>query len=126
MPRTLFRHADAPRFEVEGVTITGYASPARGCASVSTWKLVLHPGASSPVHELTTDEAFVALRGTAVVILDGEEFSFSHGDGLSVPPSTPFQIRNDGVETFEAVACMTAGGKARVGHETPFSPPWAL
>jgi mannose-6-phosphate isomerase-like protein (cupin superfamily) len=126
MPTTLFRDGAAPHFEAEGVIVTGYASPSRGCASVSMWKLVLQPGARSPLHELTTDEAFVALRGSAVVILNGEEFSFSPGDGLSVPPSTPFQIRNDGADPFEAVACMTAGGKARVGEEAPFSPPWAL
>jgi quercetin dioxygenase-like cupin family protein len=126
MPRTLIRRAEAPRFAHDGTRVTGYASPSRGSASVAVWRLVLEPGAASPIHQLTQDEAFLALSGVATVELAGEEFRLETGDGLSVPPGIPFRIRNAGAEPFEAVACMAAGGLAQVGDDEPFAPPWAV
>ncbi len=126
MPRTLIRREDAPQFGQAGTRVAGFASPSRGSATVSMWRFVLDPGAGSPVHQLTHDEAFVALRGRATVELAGEEFPLDAGDGLSVPPHTPFRIQNAGPEPFEAVACMAAGGQAVVGEAPPFVPPWAV
>lgn len=126
MPKTHIRREDAPQFDLGGTRVTAYASPSRGSAGVAAWRLVLDPGAESPLHELTGDEAFVAIAGEAQVELAGEEFRLRAGDGLSVPPRTPFRIRNAGGEPFEAVACVAAGAQARVGGGEPFSPPWAL
>ena len=126
MPKTLIRREDAPRFVHEGTEVRGFSSPSRGSASISAWRVTLAPGAVSPLHELTLDEAFLALRGVATVELAGETFELREGDGLSVPPRTAFRIRNGGTEPFEAVACMSAEGQARVGGEPPFTPPWAL
>src|ERR671928_2250388 len=111
---SIIRDHDAPRFEQEGVTVTGLASPSRGCATVSAWRVVLEPGAGSPEHTLTSDEAFVALRGRARVELDGEAHDLAAGDCLVVAPERAFSIRNDGAEPFEAVCCMAAGGEAGV------------
>jgi mannose-6-phosphate isomerase-like protein (cupin superfamily) len=122
---TIIRSQDAPRFGHDGVDVTGLASPSRGCATVSAWRVVLHPGAASPEHELTSDEAFVALRGSARVQLDGEAHAIAAGDCLIVAPSRRFTIRNDGAEPFEAVCCMAAGGQAIVEGEGTFVPPWA-
>jgi mannose-6-phosphate isomerase-like protein (cupin superfamily) len=122
---TIIREQDAPRFGAAGVQVTGLAAPSRGCATVSAWRVVLDPGAASPEHELTSDEAFVALRGRATVRLDGEEASVRAGDCLVVAPERPFSIRNDGPEPFEAVCCMAAGGRAVVAGEGAFVPPWA-
>jgi mannose-6-phosphate isomerase-like protein (cupin superfamily) len=126
MPKTLIRRENAPTFDLAGTRVTAYASPSRGSAGVAAWRLVLDPGAESPLHELTGDEALVALAGEAQVELGGEEFRLTAGDGLSVPPRTPFRIRNAGTMPFEAVACMAAGAQARVGDGEPFSPPWAV
>ena len=63
MPETVIRLTDAPRFGDDGTEITGYASPTRGSDSVSAWKVLLQPGAGSPVHRLSTGEAFIALAG---------------------------------------------------------------
>jgi mannose-6-phosphate isomerase-like protein (cupin superfamily) len=121
---TLIRHDQAPRFVVDGTTVTGYASPSRGSSSISAWRLVLAPGASSPLHSLTTDEALVALSGEATITLAEREVQISAGDGISIPPEVPFRIANAGDVPFEAVACMAAGGQARVGDAT-FAPPWS-
>jgi quercetin dioxygenase-like cupin family protein len=121
----IIRNQDAPRFGQDGVSVTGLASPSRGCASISAWRVVLEPGAASPEHTLTSDEAFVALRGTARVELDGEAHDVGAGDCLVVAPDRAFRIRNDGAEPFEAVCCMAAGGRAVVPGEGAFVPPWA-
>ena len=122
---TIIRDGDAPRFGGDGVSVTGLASPSRGCATVSAWRVVLAPGAGSPEHTLTSDEAFVALRGAARVTLDGAEHDLRAGDCLVVAPEREFRIRNDGPEPFEAVCCMAAGGRAVVAGEGAFVPPWA-
>ena len=123
---TIIREHDAPRFGDEGVHVTGLASPSRGCATVSAWRVVLEPGAGSPEHTLTSDEAFVALRGRARVELAGEAHDLAAGDCLVVAPQRPFSIRNDGAEPFEAVCCMAAGGQAVVAGQGAFPPPWAV
>ncbi len=122
---TIIREQDAPRFGQDGVEVTGLASPSRGCETVSAWRVLLAPGAGSPEHTLTSDEAFVALRGSARVELDGEAEQLRAGDCLVVSPERRFTIRNDGAEPFEAVCCMAAGGQAVVEGEGSFVPPWA-
>jgi mannose-6-phosphate isomerase-like protein (cupin superfamily) len=122
---TIIREQDAPRFGQDGVEVTGLASPSRGCDTVSAWRVLLAPGAASPEHTLTSDEAFVALRGRARVELDGASEELRAGDCLVVAPERRFSIRNDGTEPFEAVCCMAAGGQAVVEGEGTFVPPWA-
>jgi mannose-6-phosphate isomerase-like protein (cupin superfamily) len=122
---TIIRDHDAPRYGDDGVSVTGLAAPSRGCATVSAWRVVLDPGAGSPEHTLTSDEAFVALRGTATVTLDGAAHDLRAGDCLVVAPERSFSIRNDGPEPFEAVCCMAAGGRAVVEGQGAFVPPWA-
>ena len=122
---TIIREQDAPRFGQDGVEVTGLASPSRGCHTVSAWRVLLAPGAASPEHTLTSDEAFVALRGSARVELDGEPEQLRAGDCLVVAPERRFTISNDGAEPFEAVCCMAAGGRAVVEGEGSFVPPWA-
>jgi mannose-6-phosphate isomerase-like protein (cupin superfamily) len=96
-----------------------------GCDTLSAWRVLLAPGAGSPEHTLTSDEAFVVLRGSARVELDGETEDLRAGDCLVVAPKRRFTIRNDGAEPFEAVCCMAAGGQAVVEGEGSFVPPWA-
>ena len=122
---TIIRDGDAPRFGEDGVSVTGLASPSRGCATVSAWRVRLEPSAGSPEHTLTSDEAFVALRGRARVELEGAAHDLSAGDCLVVAPQRAFTIRNDGPEPFEAVCCMAAGGQAVVAGQGAFVPPWA-
>jgi mannose-6-phosphate isomerase-like protein (cupin superfamily) len=122
---TIIREQDAPRFGQDGVEVTGLAAPSRGCETVSAWRIVLHPGAGSPEHTLTSDEAFVALRGVARVELEGEAQRLSAGDCLVVAPGRRFSISNEGPEPFEAVCCMAAGGEAVVEGQGSFVPPWA-
>src|SRR5262249_47131647 len=122
----IIRSQDAPQFGQDGVSVTGLASPSRGCATVSAWRIVLAPGAASPEHTLTRDEAFVALRGTAQVTLDGGDAELAAGDCLILGPDPQFTISTRGAEDWEAVCCMTGGGMGVVEGEGAFVPPWAV
>ncbi|WP_051222086.1 cupin domain-containing protein [Conexibacter woesei] len=117
--------ADAPRFGQDGFDMTGLAAPSRGCSTLSTWRIRAQPGAASPVHRLTSDEAFVVVRGELTATLDGQDVVVRAGDSLSVPPGVDFRIANRSAEPFEAIASMAAGGQATVGDGAPFTPPWA-
>lgn len=123
---TVIRHAEAPRFGDDGTEITGYASPTRGSHAVSAWKVVLHPGSSSPVHELTDTEAFITVRGRGTFEFDSRLHELSAGDAICVPKATPFRLANHGEEPFEAICCMAATGQARIADGVPFTPPWAV
>lgn len=125
MAPTLVRKEDAPRFEVHGAQVVGYASPSRGSPGLSAWRVSLDPGAQSPLHALEGDEVFLALRGEAEFRFAGETVRVRAGDGLTVPAGTTFAIATVGDGSFEAVACVQAGTRASVGGGAPFLPPWA-
>jgi quercetin dioxygenase-like cupin family protein len=125
MEPTLIRADDAPRFGQDGTDITGYASPSRGSEHVSAWRIRLDPGAGSPPHELTHGEAFIVLAGRGVFEVEGGRHEVGPGDAICVPADTSFRLANEGDEPFETVACMVAGGRARLAGGEPFVPPWA-
>src|SRR4051794_13880464 len=74
---------------------------------------------------LTSDEAFVALRGAARGTLAGDEHELRAGDCLVVSPDRQLAIRNDGPEAFEAGRCRARGGKAAPAGQGALAPPRA-
>jgi quercetin dioxygenase-like cupin family protein len=125
MSETVIRATDAPKFGEDGTDITGYASPSRGSGTVSAWRLVLAPGAGSPVHSLDTDEVFLVLAGRGTFEVEDRRHELRAGDTICVPPHLSFRLGNAHDEPFEAIACMAAGGRGRIGDGEPFVPPWA-
>ena len=116
---------DAPTFSQDGTTAVGYASPSRGAADLSLWRVRLDPGAGSPDHTLSREEVFLALEGDAVARLGDAEHPLAAGDCLVVPPGVPFSIAA-GPEGFGAVCAMAAGGEATILPDGPtLTPPWA-
>jgi quercetin dioxygenase-like cupin family protein len=127
MAATLIRAAEAPHFEVHGAEVVGYASPARGSASLAAWRLSLSPGAASPLHQLSVDETFIVLRGAADYEVEGNVLRVNTGDGVTVDANTSFRISAVGDQPFEAVAMVPMGRdrcEARVEGGLPFAPPW--
>ncbi|WP_320671758.1 cupin domain-containing protein [Patulibacter defluvii] len=121
----ILRAADAPTFRADGTTATGYAAPSRGSRDLSLWRVALAPGAASPAHQLSREEVFLALRGSAVVELDGRAETLTAGDCLLVPAGRPFALVA-GDDGFEAVCAMAAGGQATILPDGPtIVPPWA-
>jgi mannose-6-phosphate isomerase-like protein (cupin superfamily) len=116
---------DAPIFRQDGVTAVGYASPSRGATDLSLWRLSLAPGETSPRHSLSREEVFLALAGSAVATIDGDEHPFGGGDCLVVAAGAAFVLAA-GDEGLDAVCAMAAGGKATLLPDGPtISPPWA-
>jgi mannose-6-phosphate isomerase-like protein (cupin superfamily) len=122
---TLITAEAAPRFGQDGFALVGLAAPSRGCSTVSAWRLHAEPGAVSPVHRLTSDEVFVVVRGALEATIGDRVLTARPGDALAIPPGLEFSLANRGDEPCEAVACMAAGGQARIGDGAPFTPPWA-
>jgi quercetin dioxygenase-like cupin family protein len=92
---------------------------------VAAWKVLLPPGAASPVHQLTEGEAFIALAGRGTFEFSERVHEIATGDAICVPPHTPFRLANGADEPFEAICCMVAGGQGQIGDGEPFTPPWA-
>ncbi len=121
---TIIRDADAPCFELPGLTVRGLASPRRGARETSVWRIALAPGTPGTPHAVTREEVFVATAGTALVTLAGGTSELRAGDALVVPAGVPFSLSNPAGEPFEAIVSFPVGGQAVVGDGT-FTPPWA-
>jgi quercetin dioxygenase-like cupin family protein len=122
----LIKRTDAPHFDAGGTTVTGYAAPSRGASQLSVWSLELAPGSTSPLHEMDCEEVFLGLEGEIVATIDGDEHAVGPGDCLILPPRTPFSFHVPGEQAFRALACIPAGGQARlIPSGDTFAPPWA-
>src|SRR4051794_13854308 len=106
---TMILPADAPRFQRSGAEFTGLAAPSRGSRENAVWRLSLAPGAPPVVHQLTREEVFVALSGSARVTLAGAAHELPAGAALIVPPDTDFSLANTGSVPFEAIAVLPVG-----------------
>ncbi len=126
MGAILIRQEEAPRFEVHGATVIGYASPKRGSSRLAIWRVTLAAGASSPQHSLDADEIFTCLSGAADFFVDGGVVRVAAGDALTIVAGTEFRFSVVGSEPFSAMACVPSGCRARVEGGEAFEPPWAV
>ena len=102
------------------------ATPNRGSKENSVWRLQIPPHViAEGTHQVTKEEIFVALTGTADVSLAGRNLTLTSGSALVVPPNTDFSLSNSGSVPFEAVVVLPVGGQARLPGLEPFVPPWA-
>ena len=122
----LIKHTEAPVFDAEALTVTGYAAPSRGTSAVSMWQIELAPGSTSPPHYMDCEEVFLGVHGHAVASIDENNHPLGPGDCLILPAGTTFTFHVPGDEPFRAVACIPVGGQATMVPDGPtFAPPWA-
>src|SRR5262245_49433675 len=121
---TTISPADAPTFDVDGTHVVGLASPSRGAAQTSAWRLTLDPGASSPRHSLSDEEIFVALHGRVRADFDDGSEAVHAGGALIIPADAEFTLVNPGDEPFQAVVVLPTGATATVEGGS-VDPPWA-
>lgn len=122
----LITRQSAPPFAAGGTAITGYAAPSRGARAVSLWRIDMTAGSTSPLHQMDVEEVFLGLEGVAVAEVDGRQTTVGAGDCLILPATTPFTLTAGPDGPFRAVACMPAGGRARMLPDgEAFVPPWA-
>lgn len=120
--KTILRAADAPRFEIPGVTFVGMASPTRGSEQLCTWKIIVAAGheTDSP-HTLDRDEVFMVLSGS--ITLSGD--MLGPGDAVVVPAGGQIALSNPGDTPAEVLVAIPAGFTATMADGTPFgTPPW--
>lgn len=115
-----------PTHELAGARFTTLASPTRGARETSVWRVELVPGAESVPHQVTREEIFIALEGTATATLDGVRWDVRAGDALVLSPGVDFTIVAAGATPFHALVCLPVGGQAVTADGTSFTPPWAL
>lgn len=102
------------------------ATPSRGAAETSVWRVVLRPSdAAAPPHSLTREEIFFVIAGKARFVLDGVSTEARAGDAVVVPPGVQLSVHCEGAQA-ELLCCLPVGGQARIGDGEPFTPPWAL
>ena len=83
------------------------------------------PGTEPRFHQLTREEIFVALVGTAQVHIGGTIHTLNAGSAAVIPPRTDFALANSAEIPFEALVVLPVGGQAVLPGEAPFTPPWA-
>lgn len=63
-------------------------------------------GGSAPVHvHQDLEEIFYFIRGTGVVILNGEEIKVKAGSVVAIPPGVTHGIRNTGKDILQNIVC---------------------
>ncbi|MEP6476661.1 MAG: cupin domain-containing protein [Actinomycetota bacterium] len=101
----------APEFELSAsARITGLAAPSRGSAEVTTYRVRLDPGSAVTAHRHDHEEVFTLVAGSAMVVLDDEEYLLGPGDTVIVPPGTEHYAysQTDHADFFAAVPVGTS------------------
>jgi quercetin dioxygenase-like cupin family protein len=115
-----------PTHQVGATTFTSLATPSTGSARTSVWQVEIPAGTEATPHELTDEEIFVVLEGSAAVTLDGQASTAGVGDAIVVPPGVSFALSNAGAGPVRLLCCLPVGGQALLPGGEPFTPPWAL
>lgn len=115
---------DAPEFELSATgRVTGLASPSRGSAELTTYRVRLEPGSAVPAHRHDHEEVFTLISGSAMVVLDDQEFLIGPGDTVLVPPGTEHYSYSR-TEPADLVASVPAGTSFITAHGEPRLPDW--
>jgi mannose-6-phosphate isomerase-like protein (cupin superfamily) len=122
---TIVRAAEAPIFELPGVTFTALAAPSRGSADVCTWRITVAPGLrSDQSHRIDRDEIFMVTSGELTITPGGERLRA--GDAAVVPAGAPIAVENPTDKPAEAYIAISAHFTATMSDGTVVStPPWA-
>lgn len=123
---TVLTRPDAPTHSLHGAQFTALATPSRGSRETAVWQVEIAPGMPAQLHQLTREEVFIVLSGTAQVVIDHNTLEAHAGDAIVVPPHTDFAISNAGQDSLRALCVMPVGGEALIAGRPAFRPPWSL
>lgn len=121
----LITPSQARSFQMHGATFTALAAPSRGATRNAVWTVEIDSAAPGVAHQLSDEETFVCLSGSALAEVGDERHELGEGCVLVVPPHTSFRLTKTGAAPFRAVVVLPAGATARIGDGEPFTPPWA-
>ena len=118
------RAADAPTFELPGITFTALASPGLGASDTCVWRLHVDVGVEGEPHTLDSDEVFAGLEGRVRLSPDGPELA--EGDVAVVPAGEAIALTNTGDVPARLQVAIRAGFTASMADGTVIgTPPWA-
>lgn len=120
-------NAKAPTFDIiEGVRFTPVASPSRGSGETAVWRTRVLPGTPGAVHHMTREEIIVATAGVGRLTIGAEARTLKPGDAFAVPAFLDFKLESANEHAFEAMVVLPAGGRAVIGDQPSFQPPWSI
>lgn len=103
--------------------MTRLASPSRGSTELSTWKVVLRPGAAGPEHVIDREQVWTVTAGAIEVVADGRTERVDAGQTLVLPAGAVRAVRTAD-RPAEVLVAMPAGGNVVTGGERR-PVPWA-
>ncbi|KAF4411045.1 cupin domain-containing protein [Streptomyces lycii] len=105
--------------------MSGLAGPSQGSTEISTWRVELGAGASTPVHIIDREQVWMPLWGEFEAEVDGRCEQVTAGQALILPAGVVRQLRTAGGPGAALVA-MAVGGRALMpGSDTGIPLPWA-
>ena len=121
---TIVRLDDAPIFELSGVRIRGFASPARGATETMTYRVELAGGQRVPDHTHDHEEVFHVLEGEVTASLDGEDARVGVGDTVVIPTGVRHTSFTDDASTATLLSIMPSGTVMIREDGERVTPPW--
>ncbi|HVV61675.1 MAG TPA: cupin domain-containing protein [Pseudolabrys sp.] len=107
-------HLRDPRYGV----VVELAGPATGLASMGVAWVEVDIGAISPAHwHEKTEEVYAIIEGQGEMYLDGEGFSVTEGDVISIKPGVVHAIKNPGPEPLRLIVATAPGYDEADDHE---------
>ncbi len=120
----LISHANTKKFDIPTAQFTVGAAPSTGATETCAWRVSIKAKSEGLPHQLTREEIIMAISGSATAQIGTEQHKVSAGDTLIVPAFVDFTLSNPNEADFAAIAILPVGGRAIVGGQAPFMPPW--
>ncbi|MEO3767628.1 cupin domain-containing protein [Streptomyces sp. B8F3] len=102
------------------------ATPSRGSAALSTWRVRMDAGRSGPVHAIDREQVWMVISGSLTVTCGGRTETATAGQAVLLPPDVLRQLgAAEDTGAVEALVAMEAGGGAVTEDGTRHPLPWA-
>lgn len=121
----VIRSTEGTEHRLHGAVFTSYANSTTGSTELRAWTTRLPSGQEGAEHQISREEIFLVLEGTARVSLDGQESALAPGDVLVAPADSRLRLDNPGAQDVLIWATTSAGLSARLADGSVVSPPWA-
>lgn len=106
-------------------TMTGFASPSRGSAELSTWRAAIPAGITGPEHSVSREQVWTVTAGALDVTCGGRTEKVAAGEAVVLPPDVLRHVH--ALADTEVYVAMRADGLVSVpGTEGARPLPWAV
>ncbi|MDT0263825.1 cupin domain-containing protein [Jatrophihabitans sp. DSM 44399] len=104
--------------------MVGLAAPSQGSNEVSTWRVNLPTGKSSPSHTIDRDQVWMPVKGSFTFTAEDQTSTVTVGEALVVPGGVVREFTT-GDGDAEALVAMLPDGNAITGTGDKLPVPWA-